>query len=279
MVAGPAASAWRASPVVRSPGALPNWLANRSDRWSAPLRRRSSVAPRAHVGGELVVSTRSRSSVTSRAPSAQSSVAIVDFPMPEAPTNARAASPTCTALAVQDGLPAHGQHERQHGPADEHGQEAGVGAWHRVHGGPGQACVEVDVAGSEEPEPEALVDSRGGVVVPAPAQVEQHPAPRHRVRPRHRRAERDLEVDRRPGRDRTAQVQRDLRADRQPIDADQVAQTLLGVPAAARVQRAVWWGDHRAAPARAAARGWYDDTARRGSTTVPLTTSHAWART
>ena len=55
------------------------------------------------------------------------------------------------------------------------------------------------------------------------------------------------------------QVQRDLRADRQPVDAGEV--------------------DHRAAPVRTAARGWYDDTARRGSTTVPLTTSHAWART
>ena len=37
--------------------------------------------------------------MTSRPPSAQSSVAIVDLPMPEAPTKATAASPTCTALA------------------------------------------------------------------------------------------------------------------------------------------------------------------------------------
>ena len=58
------------------------------------------------------------------------------------------------------------------------------------------------------------------------------------------------------------QVQWDLRADREAVDADELAR-----------------GDHRAAPVGTAASGWYDDTALRGSTTVPLTTSHAWART
>ncbi len=39
------------------------------------------------------------------APPAQASVAIVDFPIPELPTKARADSPTCTALACSTATP------------------------------------------------------------------------------------------------------------------------------------------------------------------------------
>ena len=109
-----------------------------------------------------------------------------------------------------------------------------------------------------------MVDRGGGVEAPAPAQVEQHPSRRHRL----------ASVP--PARRARSRGRRACRRGRCGAGA-------AGPPSGPSVRRPGQdrsrWVRSSCDPATAGARGWYDDTALRGSTTVPPTTSHAWART
>ena len=158
-----AATAWRSSAVVRTESGSNRSASEKALGADAPRCRTGDRTPVSRPFAPGPNSSGRTSSVTSRAPAAQKTAAMVDLPWPDSPTKASARPPRLDGAPVEHATPRHRQQEGHQRACDDDGDHLVATVRHGMAHHPGQVGVDDEVGHAHDPAHVAVPLAAEGV--------------------------------------------------------------------------------------------------------------------